>query len=384
MEAGEHVRPAARWDRFLREPRRHCSSRSTLRMIVRPPTTRRARQLSSETTQRPGASLRRRPRRDSRQGDGFNPSESSWITLCRPDPTGERRRPVPPALVGVLDYSFGNFKLPGHQPLTAASGGLAGRRPRAARRRPAGGRPPSTSRTSTPATPQAKFDDLAGADRQQPRSRPTSSRSKRCRTTTAPPTTATVDADRDLRRADRGDPGRRRPDLRVPPDRPGGRPGRRRAGRQHPGRLPVPHRPRAEPSWTGPAAAPTTATTVVSGTGRAAALLQPRPDRPDQPRLRQQPQAAGRRVHLQRRQAVRDRQPLQLQGRRPAAVRPLPAADAQSPRPSGISRPRSSTISSTRSWPLTRNAEVVVLGDLNDFEFSETLDDAQGRRAAPT
>ena len=36
----------------------------------------------------------------------------------------------------------------------------------------------------------------------------------------------------------------RRPDLPVPPDRPGQRPGWRRAGRQHPRRLPVPHRPR--------------------------------------------------------------------------------------------------------------------------------------------
>ena len=39
--------------------------------------------------------------------------------------------------------------------------------------------------------------------------------------------------------------GGRRPGLRVPPDRPGGRPGRRAAGRQHPRRLPVPDRPRA-------------------------------------------------------------------------------------------------------------------------------------------
>ena len=55
-----------------------------------------------------------------------------------------------------------------------------------------------------------------------------------------------VDALDDLEHADQRHPGGRRPDLRLPPDRPGRRPGRRRAGRQHPRRLPVPHRPRAE------------------------------------------------------------------------------------------------------------------------------------------
>ena len=43
-------------------------------------------------------------------------------------------------------------------------------------------------------------------------------------------------------------------------------------------------------------------------------------------RVRGHPQVARRRVPLARRDAVRGRQPLQQQGRRPAAVRPLPAA----------------------------------------------------------
>ena len=47
-----------------------------------------------------------------------------------------------------------------------------------------------------------------------------------------------------------------------------------------------------------------------------AAAVQPRPHRPDQRRLQHQPQAAGGRVHLQRATPVRDRQPLELEGRR--------------------------------------------------------------------
>ena len=104
----------------------------------------------------------------------------------------------------------------------------------------------STSRTSPPTDPPAKFDRLARPDRRRTCARRTSSRSRRSRTTTAPATTARRRRERDVRRAHRRDPGGRRPDLRVPADRPGRRPGRRRARRQHPGRLPLPHRPRAE------------------------------------------------------------------------------------------------------------------------------------------
>src|SRR5919108_629882 len=46
---------------------------------------------------------------------------------------------------------------------------------------------------------------------------------------------------RDVRHVHRGDRGRRRADVRLPPDRPRQQPGRRPAGRQHPRRLPVPH-----------------------------------------------------------------------------------------------------------------------------------------------
>ena len=42
-------------------------------------------------------------------------------------------------------------------------------------------------------------------------------------------------------------------------------------------------------------------------------------------------------------------------------------------RSSGTSRRRSSATSSTRSWPSTRRRDVVVLGDLNDYQFSPAL-----------
>ena len=71
----------------------------------------------------------------------------------------------------------------------------------------------------------------------------------------------------------------------------------------------------------------TTAVSVVSTPERAAAVDQPGSDRAHRRGVELEPQAAGGRVHLQRPHAVRDRQPLQLEGRRPAAVRPVAAAD---------------------------------------------------------
>ena len=61
---------------------------------------------------------------------------------------------------------------------------------------------------------------------------------------------------------------------------------------------------------------------------RRATQVQPGPDRADQHGVHHQPQAAGRRVHVEGQDGHRDRQPLQLQGRRPAAVRAPPAARA--------------------------------------------------------
>ena len=82
-----------------------------------------------------------------------------------------------------------------------------------------------------------------------------------------------------------------------------------------------------------------------------AAVRKPRSDRSDKPCLQQQPQAAGRRVHVQRPPLLRHHEPLQLEGRRPAAVRQVPAADAHDRGPAPRSRRRSSTTSSMTSWP---------------------------------
>ena len=59
---------------------------------------------------------------------------------------------------------------------------------------------------------------------------------------------------------------------------------------------------------------------------RDAPAVQPRPHRPRKRRVGVEPQAAGGRVRLPRPQAVRDREPLQLEGRRRPAARTLPAA----------------------------------------------------------
>ena len=111
--------------------------------------------------------------------------------------------------------------------------------------------------------------------------------------------------------------------------------------------------------------------------GRHAALLQAGAHRPDQPGVHDQPQAAGGRVPLPRPPPVRHRQPLQLQGRRRAAVRALPAADAELGGPAPPAGPGGPRL---RGHLLAAdpNADVVVLGDLNDFEFSEALTTSQG------
>ena len=331
-----------------------------------------------------GARRRRRQRR--RAHDRAAASSSGRPTSTRSGSSSTTTRPAAPtpavnvgdhftgAAVGVMDYNFGNFKLE----VTRAA------RPR--RRRPgAGGRPP------TPGT-----HELARRDVQRREPRP-DRRARRSSTSSpslivdqpqspdivaleevqdnnGPTNNGIVDATRHLQHADRGDPGGRRPDLRVPPDRPGQRPGRRRAGRQHPRRLPVPHRPRAGVRRPARRRRRPTADDGRRRAGTAPQLhVQPRAGstRPTPAFDTSRKPLAGE-FTFNGQHAVRDRQPLQLEGRRRAAVRPLPAARRAAQRGrSGTSRRRSSTTSSTRSWPPTRTPNVVVLGDLNDFEFSD-------------
>ena len=85
-----------------------------------------------------------------------------------------------------------------------------------------------------------------------------------------------------------------------------------------------------------------------------------------------QPQAARRRVPLPAAGAVvRRRQPLQLQGRRPGAWTAASSRRPAARRCSGIAAGRAGQRLRRRiCWPWTRDADVVVLGDLNDYQFS--------------
>ena len=117
--------------------------------------------------------------------------------------------------------------------------------------------------------------------------------------------------------------------LRLPAGRPGPAQRRRRAERQHPRRLPVPHR-RARPRVRRPRDRDGDhADHAGRRPGRhGAADAQPRPRRPDEHGVQQQPQAARGRVPLPRQAAVHRRQPLRLQGRRRPGLRALPGAAA--------------------------------------------------------
>ena len=339
-----------------------------------------ARSRSSATTA-PNAGVRTHARRHHRSApDDFNPERIILDDLIAGGPTlprvnvgdtlprRDRRR------ASTTASATSSCRSPRCRPLVA--GGLAREVDRAAAAPASWRSRRSTSRTSTRPTarrsstrwPALIVNNLRVARHRRARGDPGQQRRR--------PTTATVDADARPATADRRDRGRRRPDLPVPPDRPGRttRTAASRAAtsasgflfrtdrgpdlRRPPGRR---RRPRA--------------TTVVDDAGHARAVVQPGPDRPDQRGVQQQPQAAGRRVHVQRPDAVRDRQPLQLQGRRPAAVRPLPAAGAQSPRPSAHQQAQIVNDFVDAILAVDPNANVVVLGDLNDFEFSTTLHD---------
>ena len=244
-------------------------------------------------------------------------------------------------IVGPLDYSFANYKIQAHD----AAGVHRERRSR--REIDAGSRDQEIDcrrlqrREPRPGDPR-EVRPPRGPDRPQPRARRTSlgdrgdAGQRRRRRTTASSTPR-----RRWRPADRSDHARGRPAVRVPRDRPGrttqdgGAP-----GGEHPRRVPLPHRSR--PEFIDRPGGDSTTPTV----GRLKALgpAAPRSARAGstvERGVRRDTQAARRRVQRPRQEAVRDRQPLQLEGRRPAAVRPLPAADAASARSSGTARRRS-------------------------------------------
>ena len=236
----------------------------------------------------------------------------------------ERRRHLPGAHVGILDYDFGEYRIQlRSQPVV----GSAPASPSARSTVAAGANQVSIATFNVENLagnePDAKYNALAGDDREQPRGA--------------------------RHRRSRGDPGQQRRDGERRPRRrrdrrrsnrlvaaiqaaggptysyrqidPVDAPGRRRAGRQHPRRLPLPDRPRPRVRRS-PGRRLDDRRLGRRRPERPRALREPGPRRADEHGLEREPQAARGRVHLQRPQAVRDREPLQLEGRRPAALRP--------------------------------------------------------------
>ena len=234
-----------------------------------------------------------------------------------------------------------------------------------------------------PTDPQSKFDALAAPGGHQPRQPRTSWRWRRSRTTTGRPTTAWSPPTRRSASFIAAIPAAGGPAYQCRSDRPGRRRRRRRAGRQHPGRVPVPHRPRAvlrRPSGRdGHRRDPGR-----GDAGRQAAAVAARP--------------AG--SHPTDTAWTTSRKPLAGEFRwrdKPVFVvanhfnskggdQPVNGRFQPPTRSSEVQRHAQATAGATTSSRtierLNRKAAVVVLGDINDFEFSETADILVGDRRA--
>ena len=160
--------------------------------------------------------------------------------------------------------------------------------------------------------------------------RPTSSRLEEIQDNNGATDNGVVAADQTLTQADRRDRGRGRPALRLARDRPGRRPGRRPARRQHPGGVPLQpragdvRRPRRRRRSTGRRPA----RQVTKTTGKPALTLSPGRIDPTNPVWTTSRKPLVGRVHVQRQDGLRHRQPLRLQGRRPERRRPVPVPGA--------------------------------------------------------
>ena len=267
------------------------------------------------------------PPGDYRSGD-FNPERIQLDDAIADTPdanVGDRSRLRP--TIGVLNYDFGNYELLLTSAATAVSGGL-------------------TREVTTAARPTGAF----GGDlqRREPRSARPADEVRRSR---KPDREQPQEPGRDRAR---GGAGQQRPDQRRDdgrePDADDARRGDRRRRRARPtssGRS-IRWTTRTAASRAATSASPSssarTAASSSSTVPAAARRRRPRSSRgpsgpeltrrapaastPRTQRLELEPQAARGRVSLPRREALRHRQPLQLEGRRPAALRPLPAADA--------------------------------------------------------
>ena len=188
-----------------------------------------------------------------RRGD-FNPERITLNDAGDPDgtflPLADVRDRFAAPVRAVVDYSFGNYKFLALNDPPLADGKLKPEvtRQEAARRardRRLQRREPRRPRSPGPLRPRRGPDrrQPALAGHPQPRGDP-GQRRRRQR--------GADGRGRHVHAPAGGDQGGRRPDLRLPRDRSGLEPGRRRAERQHPRRVPVPHR-QPRPEVRGPA-----------------------------------------------------------------------------------------------------------------------------------
>ena len=216
--------------------------------------------------------------------------------------------------------------------------------------------------------------------------RPTSWRWRRSRTTAAPTDDGIVAADQTLTKLTAADRRRRRPALPVARDRPGQRPGRRPARRQHPRRVPVqpgPGRRSSTPARVERQPLDHRHAGRRRSTAQPALTLSPGRIDPTNPVWNSSRKPLVGQFRFKRQERVRHRQPLRLQGRRPERRRPLPVpgpvVGAAARRPgAGRARLRRDSCSAADD-----RREVVVVGDLNDYQFSPALAVA-ARPARPT
>ena len=322
VEARLPVRPPGGRARLPREPRGHArADRAARRSSARARPT--ASSPWSRATRRAPHAARRRPDPPGR----LQPGADHPRRRARRAAGGERRRP-PRArgggrglLVRQLQVR-GHLRAGAHRPRAAARGHPGAARERARdrldeRREPQ--RADSRRRASSPGSPTSSSTTSA---------RPTSWPSRRCRTTTARPTSGDHGRDRDVQAASSrpiaaaGGPHYEYRQIDPVHDEDGGEPG----GNIRVGFLFRTDRGLA--SSTAPAATRPRDDRGPGPAGRAAdAQPRPRSTRRTRRGTDSRKPLVGE-FQWRGQDGVRDREPLQLQGRRPAAVRALPAARA--------------------------------------------------------
>ncbi len=274
------------------------------------------------------------------------------------------------SLQAVVDYSFGNFKYKLTTATTAHDGGLQRETTERPRRQELAVASMNVENLD-PTDPPEKFDELASILVNNMRS-PDIVAIEEVQDNNGPaPGTSNAEltyAEFIAAIASNGGP-----TLPVPPDRPGAQRRRRRAERQHPRRLPVPHGPRAvvrrSAGWHG------------DGTDRRSSM----------PRAAPQLSFSPGRIDPTNPAFLNSRKPLagefRWNGRTLFVVGnhfnskggddPLFGRVQPPVRSTEVQRHQQANVVADFVEQLLdadRRARVIVLGDLNDFEFSETLD----------